>query len=369
MTATVEKNYDLREIASHFVVFGQFQSGAPFGTGHINDTFRITYDQAGTTINYILQRINHNVFKNPVAVMENIGRVSEHMKQKLVGLPNSSRRSLEFHPTTDGSYVYKDAEGNFWRLYSFVEKARTYDVVETPEQAFQAARAFGAFQKELFDLPGDRLIDTIPFFHHTPKRFEALEEAITKDVAHRAASCKAEIEFCMKRKNICSKLLDLHAAGKLPERITHNDCKLNNVLIDDISGEGICVIDLDTIMPGFIHYDFGDMVRTSTSPAKEDEKDLSKVTMRFEMFEALARGYLEAMGSALTPLEKELLPFAGKLITFTIGIRFLTDYLNGDVYFKVHREGHNLDRCHTQFKLIESIEEQEEKMNALIASL
>ncbi len=367
--SNTEKTYDLKAIASQFVVFGQFQSGAPFGTGHINDTFRLTYDQAGTPVNYILQRINHNVFKNPVAVMENIGRVSEHMKCKLEGLPNSARRSLEFHPAKNGTYVYQDTEGNFWRIYSFVEKARTFDVIETTDQAYQAARAFGAFQKALFDLPGGRLIDTIPFFHHTPKRFEALEEAIAKDVAKRASTCQAEIDFCLKRKDICSKLLDLHAAGKLPERITHNDCKLNNVLIDDATGEGICVIDLDTIMPGFVHYDFGDMVRTSTSPAKEDEQDLSKVTMRFEMFEALVKGYLEAMGTALTPLEKELLPFAGKLITFTIGIRFLTDYLNNDVYFKVHRDGHNLDRCRTQFKLIESIEAQEEKMKALVESL
>lgn len=364
-----EKNYDIKAICSNFVMFGQFLSAAPYGTGHINDTFRVTFDQAGTHVNYIVQRINHNVFKNPAAVMENIGRVTEHMKKKLSGLPDAARRSLEFHPANDGKYVYIDPEGNFWRIYSCVEKCRTYDVIESTDQAYQAARAFGNFQKTLFDLPGGRLNDTIPFFHNTPKRFDALEEAIRKDSAGRAAKCQAEIAFAMAHKPICSKLLDLHAEGKLPERITHNDCKLNNVLIDDATGEGICVIDLDTIMPGFVLYDFGDMIRTSTSPAKEDEQDLSKVTMRFEMFEALVKGYLDAVGHAITPVEKELLPFSGKLITFTIGIRFLTDYLNGDVYFKVHREGHNLDRCRTQFKLIESIEQQEDAMDKLVASL
>lgn len=367
--AHAEVKFDLAEIGSHFVVFGQFIAGEPFGTGHINDTFRVTYDQSGTLNHYIFQRINHNVFKNPVAVMENIGRVSEHLKAKLKDTPEASRRALEFHATQTGSYVHITPDGNYWRVYSFVERTSTYDVVETPAQAFQAANAFGHFQKNLFDLPGDRLNDTIPFFHNTPKRFIALEEAIAKDVAGRAKNCQKEIDFCMAHKAICSKLLDLHAEGKLPERITHNDCKLNNVLIDDITGEGICVIDLDTIMPGFVHYDFGDMVRTSTSPAKEDETDLSKVTMRFEMFEALVRGYMGAMGDALTPVEKSLLPFAGKIITFTIGLRFLTDYLSGDIYFKVHREGHNLDRCRTQLALVASIEAQEEKMQQLVDSL
>lgn len=364
-----DKQHDVKEICSHFVIFGHYLDGAPYGSGHINDTYRVTFDQSGTSVNYIVQRINHNVFKNPVAVMENIGRVSEHMKKKLDGYPEASRRSLEFHPTHEGKYVHIDAEGNYWRVYSCVEKCRTYDVIESADQAFQAARAFGNFQKALFDLPGGRLNDTIPFFHHTPKRFEALEDAIRKDAHNRVKTCQAEIDFAMAHKSICSKLLDLHAEGKLPERITHNDCKLNNVLIDDATGEGICVIDLDTIMPGFVLYDFGDMIRTSTSPAKEDEQDLSLVEMRFEMFEALVRGYLDAVGDAITPVEKSLLPFSGKLITFTIGIRFLTDYLNGDVYFKIHRDGHNLDRCRTQFKLIESIEAQEAKMDALVASL
>jgi hypothetical protein len=210
-----------------------------------------------------------------------------------------------------------------------------------------------------------RLHDTIPDFHHTPKRFQILEKAIAADVAGRAILAKPEIEFALAHKSMVSVLLD----ASLPERVTHNDTKFNNVLLDDATGEGLCVIDLDTVMPGLVHYDFGDMVRTTTSPALEDEQDLSKVTMQFPMFEALVRGYLSATGGFLTKEEKKYLAFSGKLITFEIGIRFLTDYLEGDTYFKIHREGHNLDRCRTQFKLVESIEQQEEEMNRLVESI
>jgi len=258
-----------------------------------------------------------------------------------------------------------DAAGNHWRAYRFIEKARTYDAVESTEQAFQAGRAFGRFQQQLAGLPAPRLHDTIPDFHHTPKRFTALERAIAADTAGRAALAKAEIDFALAHKPMATMLLD----AKLPERVTHNDTKFNNVMLDDATGEGICVIDLDTVMPGLAPYDFGDMVRTTTSPAIEDERDLRKVTMQFPMFEALVRGYMRSAGEFLTKEEKALLASSGKLITFEIGTRFLTDYLSGDTYFKVHREGHNLDRCRTQFKLVESIEEQEERMNRLVESL
>ena len=254
----------------------------------------------------------------------------------------------------------------YWRVYIFIEAARGLTMRwKIRRRRLQAAKAFGQFQKLLADLPAPRLHDTIPDFHHTPKRFAALEQAIAADAANRAKLAQPEIEFALRHKAICSVLLD----AKLPERVTHNDTKFNNVLLDDATGEGICVIDLDTVMPGLALYDFGDMVRTTTSPAKEDERDLSKVTMQFPMFEALARGYLSSAAEFLTPAEKKFLPFSGKLITFEIGIRFLTDFLAGDVYFKVHREGHNLDRCRTQFKLVESIEQQEETMNQLVETI
>ena len=357
--------HDVRAIGRNFQIYGEFRSAEPYGSGHINDTYCSVYDQAGLSVRYILQRINHNIFKNPVGLMQNVGRVTAHLETKVVGQPDASRRVLTLVPARDGQSCFCDAEGSYWRAYLFIEKARTYDAVESAEQAFKAAKAFGQFQCLLADLLAPRLHDTIPDFHHTPKRFAAFEAALAANVANRAQLAKAEIDFAIAHKPICSVLLD----AKLPERVTHNDTKFNNVMLDDATGEGICVIDLDTVMPGLALYDFGDMVRTTTSPAKEDERDLSKVQMQFPMFEALARGYLSTAGGFLTKGERDQLAFSGKLITFEIGIRFLTDFLAGDTYFKVHREGHNLDRCRTQFKLVESIEQQEDKMNKLVESV
>lgn len=357
--------HDVRTVARQFEILGEFHHAEPYGSGHINDTYCVVFHQAGVPVRYIFQRINHNIFKNPVALMENVQRVTSHLAAKLNGEPDATRRVLTLIPARDGRAWHVDADGNHWRAYLFIEKARTYDAVESAEQAFKAAKAFGQFQKLLADLPAPRLNDTIPDFHHTPKRFAALEQAIAADAAGRAILAKPEIEFALAHKSITGILLD----ANLPERVTHNDTKFNNVMLDDATGEGICVIDLDTVMPGLALYDFGDMVRTTTSPAKEDERDLSKVTMQFPMFEALVRGYLSTAGDVLTKAEKQFLAFSGKLITFEIGIRFLTDFLAGDVYFKVHRDGHNLDRCRTQFKLVESIEQQEAQMNQLVEKI
>jgi aminoglycoside phosphotransferase (APT) family kinase protein len=298
-------------------------------------------------------------------MMENIERVTAHLADQLTGESDCDRRVLTLVPARDGRTWHADESGNYWRVYRFIENARSYDAVETPQQAFQAAKAFGRFQQMLASLPAPRLHETIPNFHDTPRRFAALEQAIEADVANRAASARREIDFALAHESIVGALLD----ADLPERVTHNDTKFNNVLLDDATGEGICVIDLDTVMPGLTAYDFGDMVRTTTSPAMEDERDLSKVSMEFPMFEALVRGYLDAASAFLTDAEREHLAFSGKLITFELGVRFLTDHLAGDTYFKVHREGHNLDRCRTQFKLVESIERQEDKMNQLVRGL
>jgi Ser/Thr protein kinase RdoA (MazF antagonist) len=357
--------HNLRAIVRQFQIYGELTAAEPYGSGHINDTYCVACDQGGTRVRYILQRINHNIFKNPVALMENIQRVTAHLDRKSTGERDQSRRVLTLISTRDGRFSYRDGEGNYWRAYFFIERARTYDAVESPRQAFEAAKAFGHFQRLLADLPAPRLHDTIPYFHHTPKRFVTLETAIQADAVNRAKLAQPEIEFALKHKAMTSVLLD---AG-MPERVTHNDTKLNNVMLDDDTGEGICVIDLDTVMPGLALYDFGDMVRTTTSPVGEDDRDLSKVTMQFPMFEALVRGYLESASEFLTPAEKRLLAFSSKLITFEIGLRFLTDLLAGDTYFKVHRENHNLDRCRTQFKLVESIEQQEERMNKLVEGI
>jgi predicted NBD/HSP70 family sugar kinase len=357
--------HDVRAVAREFLIHGAFQEACPYGNGHINDTYCVRYDQAGIPVRYIFQRVNHNVFKDPDALMQNVQRVTAHVAAKLHAAPDASRGVLTLIPTRNGRVWHHDEAGNCWRVYLFIENARTYDAVQSPRQAFEAARAFGRFQKLLADLPAPRLHDTIPDFHHTPKRFARLEQAIAANTANRAGLAGREIEFALQRQGDTNVLL---RAG-LPERVTHNDTKLNNVMLDDATGEGVCVIDLDTVMPGLALYDFGDMVRTTTSPAREDELNLANVTMQFPMFEALVRGYLTSAGELLTKEEKQLLAFAGKLITFEIGIRFLTDFLEGDTYFKVHRENHNLDRCRTQFRLVESIEQQEAAMNRLVEDL
>ena len=363
--------HDIRLISSQFKIFGDFVSAEPYGTGHINDTYLAIYNQGGAVGRYIHQRINHGVFRNPVGVMENIVRVTQHVQRKLTGcgVQDLSRRVLTLIPTHSQLPYYLDPAGNYWRTYVFVEGAQSYDAVKNVEQAYRVAYAFGFFQKMLEDFPPPRLHETIPDFHNTPKRFAAFEKAIEADRCNRAKSASREIEFVFERKKITELLIGLQKGGEILERVTHNDTKLNNVLIDNKSGEGLCIIDLDTVMPGLSLYDFGDMVRTTTSPALEDEKDLSKVYMQMPMFEALAKGYLTAIGDSLTKTERKYLAFSGKLITFEIGIRFLTDYLEGDIYFTVHRDGHNLDRCRTQFKLVESIEQQEERMNRLVDTL
>ena len=358
--------YDLKSIGARFSIDGDFVAGKGCGSGHINDTFAVTFDQDGRSVRYVFQRINQDIFKDPSLVMENIIRVTEHQRLKNAGMDDASRRSLTFIPCRDGRSFVMDDEGNYWRAYVFVENVMTYDAVESEKQAYEAARTFGRFQKELSDLPGERLHEVIPDFHNTPKRYDALHQAIEDDCVNCAASAKAEIEYVLKCEEWASLLVEKQRTGELPERITHNDTKLNNVLLDVDTGEGMCVIDLDTVMPGLALYDFGDMVRTSTSPAAEDERDLSKVKMQMGMFKALVDGYLSTAGEFLTSVEKEHLVFSGKLITLEIGVRFLADYLAGDTYFKVYRDGHNLDRCRAQFELVRSIERQEEQMSAYV---
>jgi hypothetical protein len=317
---------------------------------------------------YIFQRINHNVFKDPAGLMGNVERVTAHIRRKLeaAGADQISRRVLTLVPARDGKCWHADAEGNHWRCYLFIERAKSYDQIEAPRQAFEAARAFGEFQKQLADLPAPRLRDTIPNFHHSRSRFDALRQVIEEDACNRAAGVKADIEFALRHEPLVDVLLVLQARGLLPERVTHNDCKLNNVMLDDATGKGVCVIDLDTVMPGLTLYDFGDMCRTATCPTAEDECDLSKVEVRMEMFEALVGGYLASAGGFLNPVEKDHLAFCAKLITFEIGIRFLADHLAGDRYFKVRRPGHSADRARVQFKMVESFERNDAAMRRVV---
>jgi hypothetical protein len=355
---------NIAEVLSQFQIAGEFVAATPYGNGHINDTYCTVFDRRGVAERVVLQRINTRIFTQPEALMENVQRVTAHIAQQLAGEADSCH-VLTLIPALDGRAWHVDAKAGYWRAWRFIPNARAYEAVESPEQAFQAARAFGRFQQLLASLPPPRLHDTIPDFHHTPKRFKALEDAIALDTANRAFLARQEIEFALARQAMVSVLLD----ANLPERVTHNDTKINNVLLDDATGEAICVVDLDTVMPGLALCDFGDLVRTATSPSTEDERDLSKVTMQMPMFQAIVQGYLTSTSGFLTMDEMQLLAFSGKLITFEMGIRFLTDYLAGDTYYKVHRDGHNLDRCRTQFKLVESIEQQEESMNLLVESI
>jgi glucosamine-6-phosphate deaminase len=358
---------ELRAVAAAFRLGGTYCGGAPYGNGHINDTFAVSFEQGGVTTRYILQRINENVFRQVDAVMDNVARVTAHAGRRALasGAPDAARRALTLIPTRAGGNLHRDAQGA-WRCYVFIEGATSHDIIQTPGMAREAAKAFGEFQRLLSDLPGGRLLETIPNFHHTRSRFEAFRRAVRDDRCGRAREVAAEIAFALEHEALVDVLLDLHARGEIPERITHNDTKLNNVLIDDRTGAGVCVIDLDTVMPGLALYDFGDLVRSATNSAAEDERDLAKVTARLDIFDALAEGYLAAAGGFLNPAEIAHLAFSGRLITFEIGLRFLTDHLEGDTYFRIHRPGHNLDRARTQFALVRSMEAQRAEMEALV---
>lgn len=361
----------IRTVAGSFAIHGSFLSAEPHGSGHINDTCAAWFSQGGTRVRYILQRINDRIFKDPAGLMDNITRVTRWAKSKLeeAGALDSSRRALTVVPSLGGASHSIDAEGRSWRCYLFIEGARTYDIVESANQAREAAKAFGAFQGLVADLPGPRLHETIPDFHNTRARFEKLKQAVEADAMDRLKGAGPEWDFVRRREESIDRLIALQASGAVPERITHNDTKLNNVMVDDATESGICVVDLDTVMPGLVLHDFGDMVRTATSPAAEDERDLSKVAMRMPMFEALVEGYLSSARPFLTDGEISELAFSGKLITLEIGIRFLTDHLEGDVYFKTRRPGQNLDRCRTQFALVKSIEDRMEEMEACVRRL
>ena len=358
---------DVKSIVRHFCLRGQLASCAPVNRGHINETYILTTEKDGHAAQYVLQRINNAVFKDPASMMTNIIRITEHLADKMQDIdPALASRQLSVIRTNDGLGCYEDAEGNFWRVYNFIEGAVTRDVLESTEHAYESARMFGWFQRMLIDLPGPALHETIADFHNTPLRLEVFRQVLDVDALNRARDAKREIEFLVENADFASILLDLADSGEIPERIAHNDTKINNVMLDEKTHKGVCVIDLDTVMPGLSLYDFGDMVRTATCSAAEDERDLSKVAVDLAMFEALIRGYAAEAGRFLTSAEKKNLVSASKLITFEQFIRFLTDHLAGDTYYKISRDRHNLDRSRTQMKLVRSIIEQEEAMTELV---
>jgi aminoglycoside phosphotransferase (APT) family kinase protein len=350
---------ELAPIAAEFLLEGRLLAAAPHGSGHINQTFALTCATSRGPRRYVLQKINHRIFQNVPALQENIRRVTAHLAVK-------SPRALALVPTRAGAICLQDAAGNWWRIYDFIEQAHSVDRVTNAAQAREAARAFGEFQAQLADLPGARLHETIPNFHHTRSRFEALRRAVNADVRGRAAGARAEIDFAFAREADTDVLLGLLAGGELTERVTHNDTKINNVMLDDATGRAAAVIDLDTVMPGLSLYDFGDMVRTAASSTAEDNPDAAQMHVVLPYFRALVEGYLESAGSVLNATERAHLGFAGKLMTYEVGIRFLTDFLEGDVYFRTSHPRHNLERCRTQLALVASIEVARDEMNRII---
>jgi Phosphotransferase enzyme family len=364
-------DHNLRQIFSQFDIPGDFAGAQFLKVGHINDTYLVDSDSRGVQEQFIFQRINHFVFREPERLMANFEKITHHIRAKLERMPgrDPDRETLNLVQARSGRSFHHSPEGNYWRAYRFVGDAHIINVASKPEEAFEAGRAFGCFQKLLSDLDASTLYETIPFFHHTPRRFARFKEVLEKDGLGRAKEAREAVDFALRQEAMTSVITDALETGRLPLRIAHNDTKINNVLFDNRTGKAICIIDLDTTMPGSPLYDFGDQVRTTTSFAAEDEKDRTKVNLELEMFRALADGYLEEAGDFLTPQELDLLVFSGKLITFTIGLRFLTDFLEGDVYFRVHRPGHNLDRAQAQFALVESMEKLESSLDECVQAL
>ena len=360
-------NTDFNSIVNQFIFEGHFSGAEPYGVGHINDTYVALFAINGSSRRYILQRINHHVFQDPPGLMSNIEAVTAHLRRKIHSAGGDpERETLTLIPTVEGRSFIQTEQGEYWRAYHFINNARTYEAIEDLDHVYHAAAAFGNFQKLLSDYPSEKLIETIPDFHNTKKRFIAFSESVEKDVVNRGRDSKDEIEFVMQRVNDTSLLVDKFEKGELPERITHNDTKFNNVLIDNETGTGVCVIDLDTVMPGLSLYDFGDAIRSLANPAAEDERDLSLVNFDLQVFDLYTHGYLDAVGDELTAQEKDQLAFSAILMTLECGMRFLTDHLQGDKYFKIHREGHNLDRCRTQFKLVSDMETHFDEMQRIV---
>ena len=358
----------IEEAVQNFRYGGKLIDMRPYGSGHINDTYLLTFaiEEMGK-MNVILQKMNTTIFKEPEKLMENILGVTSYLRDRIIengGDPE--RETLNVIHTKDGKSYFVDSEGGYWRSYIFVTDATSYDQVENVDDFYQSAVSFGNFQKLLAEYPAETLHETIEGFHDTRARFATFKKAVEEDICNRAESVQEEIRFVLEHEGVANYFAELLDNNEIPLRVTHNDTKLNNIMIDNKSRKGICVIDLDTVMPGLAMNDFGDSIRFGASTATEDERDLSKVSCDMELFDIYTKGFIEGCDGKLTEKEIDLLPMGAKVMTFECGMRFLTDYLQGDVYFKVHREGHNLDRCRTQFKLVKDMEEKWETMKKIV---
>lgn len=354
---------EFSDILFNFAIDGEFVSCEPYGSGLINRTYVAVYNEGGRRVRYIVQRINTNLFKNVDGLMNNIKLVTEFNRAEIMkrgGDPD--RESLTLVPTKNGGTYFRTEEGDCYRVYVFIENAKGYDVVEKPEHFYESAVAFGKFAMLLDRFDSSKLFEVLPDFHNTVKRFENFRRSLEADKFNRAKDVKKEIGFALEREKITHTIVDLLASGKMPSRVTHNDTKLNNVLIDTRTDKAVSVIDLDTMMPGSICYDFGDSIRFGCNPCLEDTPETEKVIFNMPLFETYTKGYLSVFGDTITDIERKNLPMGAILMTYECGIRFLTDYLDGDVYFRKTREGQNIDRTRTQFKLVSDMEKRYDEM-------
>ncbi len=347
---------------------GRLVSKTPYGNGHINDTFLVRCQTADNTEKrYILQRMNHDIFKNPPQLMENMVHVTKYLRKKILSQGGDpDRETLNVLKTQGGADCYQDSGNNYWRVFSFIENSMCLEKVENAKDFYDSGAAFGNFQRMLADYPAETLHETIPNFHNTPSRLQDFQKAVRTGDKERAALAQREISFVLDRVREASVLTDLLSEGKLPLRVTHNDTKLNNILFDADTHKALCIIDLDTVMPGLSLYDFGDSIRFGANTGAEDETDLTKVGLDLGLFEAFTKGYLEGCKGSLTAKEIEMLPMGAKLMTYECVMRFLADFLTGDHYFKVHRVNHNLDRARTQFQLVADMETKWDEMTAIV---
>jgi thiamine kinase-like enzyme len=361
--------YDLKKVFDSFTADGSFAEAVPCGSGHIHDTFRVKTSEKEKD-DYILQRLNNKVFRNIPELQENIERVTDHLYRKLLIVPGSDtkRECLTLIRAKNGKSWIEDENGNFWRMFIFIPDHIVYDIVDSPEKAFEGGKAIGRFQALLTDLPGRSLHETIPSFHDVEKRIDNFNYTLKMDPVGRVKETVKETNFILKRADEMRIIQKLGKEGKIPVRITHNDTKFNNILFD-YNGKSLCIIDLDTVMPGYFHSDFGDAIRTGANIAAEDENDLSKIKMDIDLFGAYARGYLSETNNTLNSIEKEYLAFAPLLMTYEQALRFLTDYVDGDKYYRVHHKHHNIQRTRAQIRLLESMEEQYSEMQKIISKL
>lgn len=365
MGLAVERKF---EAINNFCFEGILKAESSWGNGHINDTFRLIYEnEQGEEKQYILQQMNKGIFKKPIELMENIVDVTNFLKNKIIDNGgNPERETLNVISTKDGKTYFVDSSGEYWRAYIYIDNTKSYDLIDNPEILYQGGKAFGKFQSMLADYPAHTLHETIPGFHDTRQRFEAFKKAVEEDVCGRVALVQPEIDFVLSRENMVDCFNDLLRDGKISLRVTHNDTKVNNVLMDADTQEAVCVIDLDTVMPGVAMNDFGDSIRVGASTAVEDEVNLDKVWCDMMLFDACAKGFIEGCDGKLATEEIRLLPMGAKMMTYECGMRFLMDFLQGDVYFKIHRTEHNLDRARTQFKLVSDMEAKWDTMESIV---